>query len=222
LVPAFQIGSEDWWRLRRLRLSGVSESLSSSQVKVIRTDDPLEREALLAFIKKRYEELEIVPPSWSPPRFSGPFFVAYLPSIKGPASCAALVERDPPCKKVYPGEWRKIKGFFRKPAEITFLATAKDLKAKNTLFHLFKAIYHYALSHRITDLLVCINPKHADFYEKILLFERRGSRKEHPFLPGLFVILEHLDLKKARERYFQVYGSFPPEYNLYQFFVSGE
>jgi len=221
LVPAFQVGTEDWWRLRRLKLSGVSESLQNlKNTRVVTATDPLEIRAVLNFVKERYRELEIVPPTWSPPLLSCRFFVAYLKGLEGPASCAALVERDLPCEKAFGKEVRRIRGWFRRPAEITFLATQASLRARNTIFHLFKALYHYASSRKITDLLVCINPKHADFYEKVLLFERKGPRREHPFLPGLSVILEHLDLKKAKERYFQIYGAFPEEYNLYRFFVS--
>ena len=222
MLPAFQIGSEDWWRLRRLKLSGVSESLTELEnTSVIRTNDPLEIKALLNFVKKRYEELEIVPPSWVPPSCAGPFFAAYLKDSEGPASCAALIEKNLPSERVFTEEIRRIRKWFRrKPAEVTFLATKPDLRARNTIFHLFKAIYRYALSRKITDLLVGINPKHADFYEKVLLFERLGPRREHPFLPGLSVVLEHLDLKKAKERYFRVYGAFPREFNLYHFFIS--
>jgi len=221
LLPAFQVGTEDWWRLRRLKLSGVSDSLQNFRnTRVVCAKTTLEIKALLKFVAERYKELEIVPPSWSPPSFSGRFFVAYLKDLKGPASCAALIEKDLPCERVFTKEVRRIKRWFRRPAEITLLATKPDMRARNTIFHLFRALYRYASSRKITDLLVCINPKHADFYEKILLFERKGPRREHPFLPGLSVILEHLDLKKAKERYFQIYGAFPDGFNLYRFFVS--
>ncbi len=222
-MSLFRIGEENWWRLRRLKLSKAAESLLDSQgVRVISSKDPLEQKVFLDFVKARYEELEILPPHCAFPAYPWRFFAAYLPGQKGPASCAALVEERLPCAEVYPKELRRIKGWRRKVAEITLLATRADWEARNTIFHLFRAIYRYATRQKITDLVVCINPKHADFYEKILLFRRKGERKNHPFLPGLAVILEHLDLKQAPKEYFRVYQHFPPEFNLYQFFTGQE
>ncbi|OAG27605.1 N-acyl amino acid synthase FeeM domain-containing protein [Thermodesulfatator autotrophicus] len=217
----FSIGSEDWWRLRRLKLSGISDLLiNPNGFKVIETSEKLEAKPLLEFIRERYLELGIVDETWDPPFLKGRFFAVYHKESVYPGAVALLVEKTLPAREVYSKELKKIEGWRRRLAEITLLATHPQLKAKNAIFLVFKKIYYYSQRKGITDLVVCINPKHADFYEKILLFERKGSRKPHPFLPGLSVILEHLDLKKAKDKYLKAYSPFPKELNLYHFFTN--
>ncbi|WP_457755664.1 N-acyl amino acid synthase FeeM domain-containing protein [Thermodesulfatator indicus] len=219
MTSLFSVGSEDWWRLRRLKLSGVSDLLvNPNGFKVIETSEPLESKPLLQFIKERYLELGIIDKNWQLPPLKGRFFAVYHPESPYPGAVALLVEKDLPAKKIYSKELKKIQGWRKRLAEITLLATHPKLKAKNAIFIVFKNIYRYSLRKGITDLVVCINPKHTDFYEKILLFERKGARKPHSFIPGLPVILEHLDLKKAKEKYLKIYSSFPEELNLYHFF----
>ncbi|WP_022853015.1 N-acyl amino acid synthase FeeM domain-containing protein [Thermodesulfatator atlanticus] len=218
---SFQIGSEDWWRLRRLKLSGVPEAITNpGNLKIIETTDKIEKKSFFEFVKKRYVKLGIVPPDWAPPPLPGRFFAAYLKDLAGPACVALLVDKRLPCEGPYKKELKKIKGWRNKIAEITLVATQPSLKARNAIFYVFRRIYYFSLKNGITDLVVCINPKYADFYEKILLFERKGPRMPHPFLPNLGVVLEHLNLKKAEKKYYEVYKNFPEPFNLYQFFAA--
>jgi len=227
---SFQIGEENWWRLRRLKLSGAAEVLGKAPVSVkpvLAREDLLE---VLYLVHQRYVEVGIIDESsslWTTPYHflsETRFFATYLGN-EGPLSVAAIVFDSPqglPSDEIFSEELKNIRKRKRFLAEFFSLASLPKMKARNTLFYLFRMLYQYATFRGVTDIVIAIHPKHADFYERLLLFSRRGDRRKHPKFKGASFILEHLDLKKAKHRYYKVYKNFPPPFNLYHFFEKAQ
>jgi hypothetical protein len=109
-------------------------------------------------------------------------------------------------------------------AELSSLAVHPDLRdgRAQILFSLTKFMFEYATRQLGVDLLVAaVNPRHADFYEGILLFERihRQTVARYDFVRGNPAVTLALDLSAAPARYRDVYGSFPPHRNLYEYYL---
>ena len=69
-----------------------------------------------------------------------------------------------------------------------------------------------------TDFVITINPRHALFYERVLLFDRLEKRSRYERVSGAPAVLLRLDLTTAHARYRQKYGD---SKGLYSFFVDG-
>jgi len=112
-------------------------------------------------------------------------------------------------------------------AEVSALAIEKRFRGAmgTVLFPLLKFMYEYAT--RCFDtrhLLIAVNPRHIDFYEAILFFQRlRQNPVEHyDFANGAPAVGAHLDLASAPEIYRQCYDTFEPDKNLYRYFIKHE
>ena len=84
----------------------------------------------------------------------------------------------------------------RKLAEITCLASKERSFFPSNLFPVWKLLYHYSKTKKVTDIVVSIRPKHRLFYERFLCFEPVSGLKTYK---GVYnnvpVILEKLDLR---------------------------
>ncbi len=219
-----QIAEEDWWRLRRLKLTQAHAALQG-EVRVQAALTPPELLSFWRMVHQRYVETGLVDQGlglWTTPYHFLPetrFFGAFV-GEEGPLCVAGVVFDSVaglPADVLYRAELDRLRAKGGRLAEIFSLASQKEMAARNTLFHLFRVLYRYALFCGATDLVVAIHPKHTDFYEKLLLFERLGERRHHVSF-GVSFVLEHLDLKEAPKRYREAYRNFPKEYNLYYFF----
>ncbi len=217
------LSEEDWWRLRRLKLTRTHEVLMGEiRVKAALTPPSLFEYWRLVY--ERYVEVGLLDKTasfWTTPYHFLPetrFFGTYI-GEEGPESVAGIVFdgiTGLPSDALYKDVLDDLRGK-QKLAEIFSLASRKDMKARNTLFHLFRILYRYALFCGAEGLVIAIHPKHADFYERILLFERVGERRAHLQFQTSFT-LEYLSLTEAPARYWRAYKNFPAEYNLYHFF----
>lgn len=216
---------EKWWRLRRLKLTRAGEALGGQiSVRPSLTVEELLR--VWRFVHQRYVEVGLVPkeePLWLTPYHFLPetrFFATYL-GEKGPLSAAGIVfdsVKGLPSDALFQYCLEGLRRKGRRLVEFFSLASRPLMAARNTLFHLFRVLYRYALFCGATDIVIAIHPKHADFYEKILLFSRLGDRRHHFQFSAASFILEHLNLKEAPALYRRAYRDFPQEYNLYYFF----
>ncbi len=222
--PKYSVTGEDWWRLRRLKLTQAHAALQG-EVHVQAALTPPELLSFWRMVHQRYVEAGLVDQGvglWTTPYHFLPetrFFGTFL-GKEGPLCVAAIVFDSVaglPVDMLYRAELDRLRAKGARLAEIFSLASKRDMVSRNTLFHLFRVLYRYALFCGVTDLVIAIHPKHADFYERLLLFELVGERRLHVSF-GVSFVLEHLDLQEAPRRYREAYRHFPKEYNLYYFF----
>jgi hypothetical protein len=86
-----------------------------------------------------------------------------------------------------------------KLAEFTKLAIDNNLHSKPLLAALFHIAFIYVRRiHRCTDLLIEVNPRHENFYRRMLGFEPCGTMRGDPRI-GAPALLLRLDLEHAEE-----------------------
>ncbi len=111
-------------------------------------------------------------------------------------------------------------------AEISALAVDREyrLSPGRVLFPLTKFMWEYADRYLGLDyLFAAVNPKHAPFYEAILLFKRlRFTTKQYDFVNGNPALGEVLDIKAAHTRYQKVYSGKEPARNLYRYYTENQ
>ena len=106
-------------------------------------------------------------------------------------------------------------------AEVGCLASHPQFrrKDKNIPMIMNKLIMEYAKDILgITHLLITVHPKHLKIYEDILLFEQIGKIDKFTYVNNNPAVALQLNLKKATERFQNVYGNKPTNKNLYHFF----
>ena len=106
-------------------------------------------------------------------------------------------------------------------AEASSIAIDPSFRDGGVLFLLLKYLWHNLTKCDIRYLLVSVNPRHETFYEDILLFRRRATKKifGYSFVNGAPAVPMSLDLLHAAERYRKVYGAAKGRHNLHRFFV---
>ena len=106
-----------------------------------------------------------------------------------------------PADEIFKPELDALRRDRRTPVEIGRLAIDKAHKNDRalliTLFDIL-SIYSRRLR-RATDLVVTVNPSHAKFYEKMLLFARIGSTRDLGSVCGAPAVLMQLDLARQRQ-----------------------
>lgn len=109
-------------------------------------------------------------------------------------------------------------------AEISSLCVADEFKTDNRtlLFGLLKYTHEYATNYFGIDVkLIVIKPFRRHFYESLLCFQPLDNRiiTNYAFSNGATVMVEALDLNKARYQFKKIYNSYPVEQNLYKYFI---
>ncbi|MCK6470284.1 MAG: hypothetical protein L6R28_00945 [Planctomycetes bacterium] len=106
-----------------------------------------------------------------------------------------------PCADLYGEEVATMQAGGRRLAEVTRLAVAPDCGGeKQLLVRLFNLAYVYA--RRVmgcTDFVIEVNPRHAPFYRRALLFEAAGTQRPCPRVNGAPALLLRLDLDLGEE-----------------------
>lgn len=84
-----------------------------------------------------------------------------------------------PCDEIYHEEVEQLRAEGCRLAEVTRLAIEPEgSQARNVLLHLFNLCYIYARRvNNCTDLLVEVNPRHAAYYKRLLLFQQVGPER---------------------------------------------
>lgn len=72
----------------------------------------------------------------------------------------------------------------------------------------------------VDDLCIAVNPKHADFYEKVLLFEPRGGLRPYSKVNSAPALAKRLNMNTIEERARAVYDTGEFDANLYAFFFT--
>lgn len=106
-----------------------------------------------------------------------------------------------PMQEIYGEELQAFRGQGRRLAEVTSLADRrKDPRRGMAVFMgLTKLMIHTARERQIDDLLVAVHPKHARFYQRVLVFERFGSERSYPSVRNNPAVALRLDLKSVKE-----------------------
>jgi hypothetical protein len=101
-----------------------------------------------------------------------------------------------PCDEVYPAELNAFRAGGRRLVEVTRLAMSADRgRSKLLLVHLFEFIYIYAwYVRRFTDFVIEVNPRHVEFYRRLLPFEEAGPERPCPRVGNAPARLLRLDL----------------------------
>jgi len=217
-----------WRRRRRLILSKIPECLSKRIVKVSFAHDLEDFEEAFGLLYKRYRAVGLLP--------SLPEEIFFTPYQALPESRVCLARElkteevtstgtlvidsalGLPSDCIYKDLLDELRAQGKRLAEITCLAAKPDIYSRNGLFYVFRLLYKYAAAKKVTDLVISIHPKHAEFYELILLFERYGPLRYYPKLVNAPAYLERLPLTDVRKRYEKAYLDFPEGEIIIDFF----
>lgn len=121
-----------------------------------------------------------------------------------------------PMDRLYRPELDRLRRRGRKLAELSALATCRRFRWRNFFMLLCRVMYHRAISKKVTDLCIMVNPKHAPFYRTIFLFEDIGPERDYPVLGAPAVALR-VDLERIQERLADRYRTFSTEFNVNAF-----
>ena len=106
--------------------------------------------------------------------------------------------RGLPCDEIYGSETRELRARECKMAEVTRLAIDDSFPgARKLLLHLFNQCYIFARIVRgRSDLLVEVNPRHVNYYQRLLHFDVAGPERPCSRVQGAPAILLRLNLPK--------------------------
>lgn len=109
----------------------------------------------------------------------------------------------------------------RRMCELVSLAClVEGMAGAEIVKQLFKLAYISArLNDDATDFVITVNPKHAFFYERVLLMDRLSGEVAYAKVEGHAAVLFHLDLVEAPRRYEEQFGKLPGSRNLHRFFL---
>lgn len=105
-----------------------------------------------------------------------------------------------PMQSIYQEELQSLRRQGRRLAEVTALADRrKDPKRGMSVFlGLTKLMIHTARKRGIDDLLVTVHPKHARFYQRILVFEPFGPERAYPAVQNNPAVALRLNLRDVK------------------------
>ncbi|MBA4389198.1 MAG: hypothetical protein C0404_14590 [Verrucomicrobia bacterium] len=126
-----------------------------------------------------------------------------------------------PADQLYHDELDRMRQDGRRICEIVSLASNESDRRQGieVLKHLFNVGFHMASKLvDATDFIITVNPHHASYYERKLLFRRHGEERSYAKVGGAPAVLLVLDLTTANERYLDEYG--PDNGSLWHHFFS--
>lgn len=105
-----------------------------------------------------------------------------------------------PMERIYSEELRALRKKGRSVAEITSLADRrKDPRRGMAVFlGLTRLMIHTANARQIDDILIAVNPKHARFYQRVLVFEQFGTERPYPAVLDNPAVALRLDLNNVK------------------------
>jgi hypothetical protein len=106
-----------------------------------------------------------------------------------------------PADKLYKPELDVLRAAGRRPCEFASLAVAEDGEGSSAvLVELYSCMSIYAREVLgATDIVITVNPRHAGFYHRTLLFEDLGPERCYDKVGGAPAILQRLDFEVQRE-----------------------
>lgn len=101
-----------------------------------------------------------------------------------------------PCDEIYGPEVDILRAQGCRLAEVTRLAISEEcLNAREVLLYLFNLLYIYARRvNNCTDLVVEVNPRHAAYYKRLLMFEQIGPERPCPRVQDAPAVLMRLNM----------------------------
>jgi len=124
-----------------------------------------------------------------------------------------------PADHLYRSELDALRATGRRLAEVTSLGVADEAQAgSRVLVRLFNFAYFVARGIRgATDFVVTVNPRHAGFYERLMLFREAGPERSYGKVGGAPALLLRLDFDLA-ERQRDVRFAVPARRSIYRQF----
>lgn len=129
-----------------------------------------------------------------------------------------------PIEELYGQELSGFRAEGRRVAEVGALAMASTHRRQGLpiLLSLMRSLVLYGAEvAQLDDLVVTLNPRHVDFYQRYLHFEQFGGLKYYDRVNGHPAYALRLDLRLVRSL-IETFRSRPPRNNLYAFFLSPE
>ncbi len=216
------------WRRRRLILSKIPECLKKKIVSVHFASSVEDMKEVFHLVYKRYHEVGLIPKKkdeiyCTPYQFFSGSRIAFARDINtGKVSSTATLVLDSehglPSDKTYKDILDALRNSNQRLAEYTCLAALPDIYSRNGLLYVLRLLGRYALKRGVTGVVASVHPKHADFYEKVLLFKRMGDLRYYNGLENAPAYLEFLDLANYPLNFYLAYASFPEGKLFYDFF----
>ena len=130
-----------------------------------------------------------------------------------------------PCDEIYGDELNSLRTQGRRLVEVTRLAICEEYQhSKLLLVRLFNFIYIFARHiKRFDDFVIEVNPRHVNYYRRLLCFEQFGPERPCPRVQDAPAVLLRLELSVAEEvRRAESKGAATNERTLYPYFYSSQ
>lgn len=132
-----------------------------------------------------------------------------------------------PAEKIYGNEIKKLRNSGERLVELSRLVISPEYRnSKEILILLFNYLSIYSLhSKNYTSLVIEVNPRHKEYYKKLLGFEEIGEEKSCPIVQNAPAVLLHLPLQKYQseiKRCHELSHENKRERTLYSFFLKPE
>lgn len=121
------------------------------------------------------------------------------------------------------GQMNKLRDKGRRICEVSALAVDNDQADAQTLTEMFQ--YGFVLVRRFleaTDYVITVNPKHAQFYQRVFGFEQLGSAFLYTKVRNAPGVPMRLDIEKLVEKYRNSHAAGDTPGNLYRKFSASE
>jgi len=129
-----------------------------------------------------------------------------------------------PGDEIYPFELNALRAQSRQIVEVTRLAVSDEYaRSKTLLVRLFNFIYIFARRVRgFDDFVIEVNPRHANFYNRLLFFEQLGPERPCPRVQNAHSVLLRMDLHRGENEIRRASGkrAKPDDHTLYPYFYS--
>ena len=140
-------------------------------------------------------------------------------NLAGTLTCVMDSEAGLPADGFCTEELQRLRAEGRRLCEISGLAIDRKHASPTTVLKLFR--YALALTTGFmqgTDFIITVHPRHAPFYEDLLLFEELKKKPQYAPVKGAPGILMRLNLDTVRERYHAQYSGRPGRKDLDHFY----
>lgn len=127
-----------------------------------------------------------------------------------------------PMDEIYHEHLQRLRICNLKLAEVIGLAVAPEQSAiqSNIVMYLFKICLQFARFTQVHDLLCTVKPKHATFYESLLLFKKIGDLVPYSYAKNQLVQGYQLNLHQANKDFEKVYSGMEFDADLHRFFFT--
>ncbi|TVM16944.1 hypothetical protein DPQ33_11110 [Oceanidesulfovibrio indonesiensis] len=122
-----------------------------------------------------------------------------------------------PMDALFADELDGLRNQGRNVAELTSFVTSRDLRWRNIMTYLCKAMFVYSKHAKADDLCIMVNPRHVPFYKRIFLFDDFGPERHYERVNAPAVALR-IDMHEIDDRLKEKYSGFEFDTDLHKFF----